>query len=92
MAESLKPVPIGGFPSLTIKAAAAATGYSPDTITRWVRKFGIGRQMGPSSPWRVSVPALMMVVNCDQAALDAFRAGLVDDERVKPYLEKTEAA
>lgn len=81
-----QPVPLGDGETIPIKAAAHVARVSPDTVTRWCRDYGIGRQMRPGTPWRVSVPALQMLLACDDAALDAFRSGNRTAPEVVPYL------
>ena len=85
------PVPIADGETVNIKSAARIANVSPDTVGRWCRVFGIGRQPSPGSIWRVSLPALRMVVACDDTALEAFRAGDRRSELVARYLEQEAA-
>ena len=82
------PVPLRDDETINVKAAALIANVSPDTVGRWCRVFGIGRQPSPGSNWRVSRPALRMVAACDDAALDAFRTGDRSNPLVVRYLDR----
>ena len=71
---------------LTIREAARLANRSPDTISNWCRDYGIGRQLKPGVPWRVSGPALRMVLACDLEALEVFRERGFENSVVRPYL------
>lgn len=58
--------------SLTI--AARRAGVTPETVARWCRKYGIGKQLHPKAPWRVDPVGLEIVMSGDAAALAAYMA------------------
>lgn len=80
------PVPLTGADVVGIKQAARLANTSGDTIRRWCVRYGIGRQVDRGSAWRISAPALRMVINADFVALDALRMQGIDSPLVKPYL------
>lgn len=83
-----EPVSLNIGDVLTLKEAARiAGGVSTYTIRRWAIRYQIGRQMAFAQAWRISGPALRMVLAADNAALEALRARRYDDELVKPYLQ-----
>jgi hypothetical protein len=81
-----EPVPLNVGQVTTIKGAASEAHVSCDSVRRWCASYGIGRQLAEGGTWRVSVPALRMVVACDPEALEAFRRGDVTHPRVVAYL------
>ena len=60
---------------LPLKEAAGIAGVSPDTIARWCKRYGIGRQLHAKAPWRVDPAGLAIVMSGDAAALEAYNAG-----------------
>jgi len=64
-AENLKP--------LTLKQAAGIAGVSPDTVARWCRRYGIGKQLHSKAPWRVDPVGLGIVAAGDCFALELYR-------------------
>jgi hypothetical protein len=60
---------------LTLKQAAGIAGVSPDTMARWCKRYGIGRQLHPKAPWRVDPAGLEIVVTGDAEALSTYNAG-----------------
>lgn len=71
---------------LALKEAAGIAGVSVDTARRWILKYGIGRQPSPGAAWRISSPALHMVMACDHEALEAFKAGDITNPKVLVYI------
>ncbi len=57
---------------LTLQQAAGIAGVSPDTVARWCRRYGIGKQLHPKAPWRVDAEGLAAVAAGDAAALRTF--------------------
>ncbi len=57
---------------LTLKEAAHLAGVSPDTIARWCKRYGIGRQLHAKAPWRVDPAGLAIVMSGDADALAAY--------------------
>ncbi len=80
------PVSISVGDVLSVKAAAEQAGVAETTVTRWASRYGIGRQLAPHTAWRISEPALRMVLAMDREALDAFRARHFDSPAVRKYL------
>lgn len=72
---SVPPVPLYWSDIVTVKQAAHLCAVSGDTIIRWCRRYGIGRQLSKNDPWRISRPAALMVLACDLEALEALRGG-----------------
>ncbi len=58
--------------SLTLQQAAGIAGVSPDTIARWCRRYGIGRQLHPKAPWRVDPVGVAIVAAGDAEALAVY--------------------
>jgi hypothetical protein len=42
-----------GLKPLTLQQAAGIACVSPDTIARWCKRHGIGKQIHTKAPWRV---------------------------------------
>jgi hypothetical protein len=83
-----EPVPLDAGDTISLKEAAYHAGVSDDTVRRWSNRYGIGRQLSPGTPWRVSLPALQMLLACDEPALEAFRAGDRSGALVRPYITR----
>ncbi|WP_367784825.1 hypothetical protein [Mesorhizobium marinum] len=68
---------------LNLKRAAGIAGVSPDTITRWCKRYCIGKQLHPNAPWRVDPKGLSIVMSGDGKALAAYlsSAGMEDEAR-----------
>lgn len=66
MTDSQKP--------LTLKQAAGIAGVSPDTVARWCKRYGIGKQLHSKAPWRVDPVGLAIVAAGDAAALSQYHA------------------
>lgn len=81
-----KPVSFINGDDMSLREAAAASGVSTSTIARWIVTNGIGVQPTRKSSWRVSGTALRMMLAADKEALEAFRAGDLDSDLVRPYL------
>lgn len=58
---------------LTLKQAAGIAGVSPDTVARWCKRYGIGRQLHPNAPWRVDPEGLSIVAAGDSGRLRHFQ-------------------
>lgn len=70
------------FPSqkpLTLQQAAGIAGVSPDTVARWCKKYGIGKQLHPKAPWRVDPVGLSIVAAGDGERLAAYQATLLQN-------------
>lgn len=64
-----------GRKPLTSKQAAGIAGVSPDTVARWCKRCGNGKQLHPKAPWRVYRVGLAIVAPGDAARLKAFLSG-----------------
>jgi len=62
---------------LTLQQAAGIAGVSPDTVARWCKRYGIGRQLHRKAPWRVDRPGLLAVAAGDSEALRAYQASAI---------------
>lgn len=60
---------------LTLQQAAGIAGVSPDTVARWCKRYGIGKQLHPKAPWRVDPAGLAIVAEGDGEALTRYRSG-----------------
>ncbi|MER9755409.1 hypothetical protein NKJ46_18465 [Mesorhizobium sp. M0166] len=58
--------------TLTLQQAAGIAGVSPDTIARWCKRYGIGKQLHSKAPWRVDPVGLAIVVAGDAGALAQY--------------------
>lgn len=76
---------------LTLQQAAGITGVSPDTVARWCRRYGIGKQLHPKAPWRVDLLGLAIVAAGDSEALISYQAGNHKHPCLLRYLTKGEA-
>ncbi|MCV3239673.1 helix-turn-helix domain-containing protein [Mesorhizobium sp. ZC-5] len=80
---------------ISVQDATAYAGVSDETVYRWSRRYGIGRQYRANAwsgnRWQVSLPALRMVVAEDWDALEAFRDGDRSSEIVAGYLHRVAA-
>ncbi|MBO6892280.1 MAG: hypothetical protein JJ866_10105 [Roseibium sp.] len=71
-----------------MKQAEDMTDLSAKTIKRWCKEFGIGAHSCSSAPWRISAPALMMVLHGDICALELLRQGNRTHARVARYYDE----
>lgn len=78
-------VPLYDGETASLKEAAAVANISTDTARRWCVKYGIGRQPSRGAAWRVSLPALRMVMHGDNAALTALKEGKTSQSNVIAY-------
>lgn len=58
---------------LTLQQAAGIAGVSPDTVARWCKRYGIGKQLHRKAPWRVDPVGLTIIIAGDAEALAAYR-------------------
>jgi hypothetical protein len=58
---------------LTLKQAAGIAGVSPDTVARWCRRYGIGKQLHSKAPWRVDAEGLAIVAAGDSVSLTLYQ-------------------
>lgn len=63
---------------LTLQQAAGIAGVSPDTVARWCRRYGIGKQLHPKAPWRVDRGGLAIVMAGDAEALKRYQSHCLD--------------
>ena len=59
--------------TLTLQQAAGLAGVSPDTVARWCKRYGIGRQLHRKAPWRVDPEGLAIVAAGDADALAKYQ-------------------
>lgn len=64
---------------LTLQQAAGVAGVSPDTVARWCKRYGIGKQLHWKAPWRVDPVGLAIIAAGDGAALEEYRHGCSDE-------------
>ncbi len=77
-------VPYDRREAVTLRLAAEIAGRSESTLRSWCQKDSIGRRVA-GGPWQVSLPALLMLLDGDENALEAYRAGDRSSERVLGY-------
>ncbi|CAJ0867489.1 hypothetical protein AMST5_01959 [freshwater sediment metagenome] len=70
--------------AVTVASAAKKAGVSERTVQNWCVAHRIGRRIA-GGPWRVSSPALLMLLDGDERALRAYRQGDRVSERVLHY-------
>lgn len=81
------PILIRKGDAIGMKQAEDMTGLSSKTIKRWCLDLGIGAHSCSSAPWRISAPALMMVLHGDIRALELLRQGKRDHPRVSRFFD-----
>lgn len=57
---------------LALKQAAGIAGVSPDTVARWCKRYGIGKQLHSKARWRVDEVGLRIVMAGDGDALSSY--------------------
>lgn len=60
--------------ALTLQQAAGIAGVSPDTIARWCKRYGIGKQLHRKAPWRVDPIGVGIVAAGDAEALADYQS------------------
>jgi hypothetical protein len=78
--------PFDASEAITVSIAAKIAGVKPRTIQHWCCVYRIGRRIA-NGPWRVSRPALQMLLDGDNAALRAYLSG-ERAGRVAAYLRR----
>ena len=72
---------------ISVSIAAGRAGTVPETIVRWCKREGIGKQLRPKAPWRVDPVGLAIVLAGDQEAMTAYRAGDLTTLEFERYAE-----
>ena len=83
----LAPTPYDRRETISVSIAARLAGVTPRTLRNWCVAYRIGRRVA-GGHWRVSRPALFMLLDDDEDALSAYLAGKRGDERVSAYLRR----
>ncbi|MGE4172603.1 MAG: hypothetical protein AB7F41_09000 [Methylocystis sp.] len=78
--------PFNASEAIPIHIAAKIAGVKPRTMQHWCVVHRIGRRIA-NGPWRVSRPALQMLLDGDNAALRAYLSG-ERAGRVAAYLSR----
>lgn len=73
--------------TISVGEATYIARKSPDTIARWAKQHGIGRQLHPHAPWRIDPVGLSIVLAGDAEALEAYKAGKRQAPELAPYLQ-----
>jgi hypothetical protein len=81
-------IPYDRREALTVQQAAELVGRSAATVRSWAALHDIGRRIG-DGPWEISLPALMMHVENDRAALRAYLNGDRSSELVARYFRRS---
>lgn len=71
-----------------MKEAEDLSGASGKSIARYCKAFGIGAHAHGGGPWRISAPALVMVIHGDIQALELLRSGKREHPRVTRYFNE----
>jgi hypothetical protein len=80
-------VPFDAREAISVRIAARLAGVSERTVHNWCVAHSIGRRIA-GGPWRISRPALWMLLDGDQEALRAYLAGDRASERVAWYFRR----
>ncbi|AZO11216.1 hypothetical protein EJ074_20575 [Mesorhizobium sp. M3A.F.Ca.ET.080.04.2.1] len=76
---------------ISVSIAAMRAGVVPETIVRWCKREGIGKQLRPKAPWRVDPVGLAIVVAGDKEALEAYQAGDLNHPSIERYADAARA-
>ncbi|GJD52703.1 hypothetical protein OPKNFCMD_5469 [Methylobacterium crusticola] len=77
-------IPYDPAEAISIGEAAFLARRSASTVRGWAARFHIGRRIAGGA-WMVSAPALLMLLDDDHEALDAYLAGERGAEAVRAY-------
>lgn len=72
---------------ISVSIAAARAGVVPETIVRWCKREGIGKQLRSKAPWRVDPVGLAIILAGDGEALAAYRAGDLTNAGIERYAD-----
>lgn len=72
---------------ISVSIAAGRAGTVPETIVRWCKREGIGKQLRPKAPWRVDPVGLAIVLAGDREAMIAYRTGDLTNVGIERYAE-----
>ncbi|MBG0801655.1 hypothetical protein IYW40_09175 [Methylocystis sp. H4A] len=81
--------PFDASETIPVSIAATIAGVKPRTIQHWCVVYRIGRRIA-NGPWRVSRPALQMLLDDDGEALRLYHAGDRTSERVRQYFRRAQ--
>jgi hypothetical protein len=84
-------VPPGFEETLSLKEASFQVGKSPDTVARWCKQHGIGRQLHPHAPWLVDPVGLAICAAADGDAMFAYKQQDWASPSLAPYLGRRAA-
>lgn len=77
-----------GWPRpISVSIAACRAGTVPETIVRWCKREGIGKQLRPKAPWRVDPVGLAIVLAGDSDALAAYQVGDLASTGIERYAD-----
>lgn len=77
-------IPWNQAEAISVSEAAFIAKRSAGTIRGWAARFHIGRRIAGGS-WMISAPALLMLLDGNEAALAAYLAGEREPEPVRSY-------
>jgi hypothetical protein len=72
---------------ISLKEAADIAGRSESTMRNWCDEYGLGRRIG-GGPWSVSKVALLIFLDGNTKALQAYHAGDRSSELVASYFQR----
>lgn len=72
---------------ISVSIAATRAGTVPETIVRWCKRDGIGKQLRPKAPWRVDPVGLAIVMAGDGVALAAYQSETLRHPSISRYLD-----
>jgi hypothetical protein len=84
--QRLVMVPFDKCESMRISKAAEFAKKAENTIRLWAERYGIGRKIG--GQWYISRVALIIFMDGDMAALDAYHSGDRSNPLIRPYFER----
>lgn len=87
MHETQKPWP----KPIKVSIAAMRARVVPETIVRWCKRDGIGKQLRPKAPWRVDPVGLAIVDAGDKEALKLYQASDLSHPSIERYADAARA-
>jgi hypothetical protein len=80
-------IPFDKREALSLRQAAKIAGKSESTVRTWCAIHDVGRRVA-NGPWQISHPALLMLLDGDEAALAAYLAGERQGANVAAYFAR----
>ena len=87
MTKPLVLIPYDKAEAISITEAAFVAKCSASTVRGWAAKHHIGRRIAGGA-WKVSAPALLMLLDDDHDALRAYLGGERASDPVRAYFDR----